>query len=93
MVHIEEAIIAEDDGEEERLPVNDKFYTVTMAEILERQGLKKDAMKIYQILLKKGGQNNLVIKEKIERLMMVQGAEDRKKDFINWINKLQKGGS
>ncbi|MBI5047331.1 MAG: hypothetical protein HZB54_00065, partial [Deltaproteobacteria bacterium] len=51
--HIGEAIVEEDGVE---LLPDDKFYTVTMAEILERQGLKKDAMKIYQILLKKGGQ-------------------------------------
>ena len=105
MKHIEEAIIEEighgaDNPSEEWLS-NDKFYTLTMAEILERQGLKKDAMKIYQALLTKGGENSLIIKEKIERLkygndakgLSSQAYEDKKKDFINWVNKLQRGGS
>ncbi|MBI3398048.1 MAG: hypothetical protein HY026_02270 [Deltaproteobacteria bacterium] len=52
---VEEAIIEEGDDNEGWLPDNDKFYTLTMAEILERQGLKRDAIKIYQVLLKKGG--------------------------------------
>ncbi|MBI5874460.1 MAG: hypothetical protein HZB81_01190 [Deltaproteobacteria bacterium] len=86
MEHIEE-----DDSEHERLPDDDKFCTLTMAEILERQGMKKDAMKIYQALLKKGGQNGLLIQERMDKLSghSLRSNEDRKKDFINWINKLQ----
>lgn len=94
MEHIEE-----DDSEQERLPDDDKFCTLTMAEILERQGMKKDAMRIYQALLKKGGQNSLAIRERIEKLMddnkgnPSKAYEDRKSNFLNWINKLQKSGA
>lgn len=90
MEHIEE-----DDSEDERLSDDDKFCTLTMAEILERQGMKKDAMRIYQTLLKKGGQNSLLIQERMDKLSghSLRSSEDRKKDFINWINKLQKGGN
>lgn len=90
MEHIEE-----DDVEHERLPDDDKFCTMTMAEILERQGMKKDAIRIYHALLKKGGQNNLLIQERMDKLSgrSFRSNEDRKNDFINWINKLQKGGA
>jgi|GEM_PF-1134928 len=54
MEHIEEAVI-EEDGGEYWLPDN-KFYTLTMAGVLERQGLKKGAKKIHETLLMKGGQ-------------------------------------
>jgi len=54
MEHIEETVI-EEDGGEDWLP-DDKFYTLTMAGVLERQGLKKGAKKIHETLLMKGGQ-------------------------------------
>lgn len=78
---------------------NDKFCTLTMAEILEKQGLKREAIKIYQVLLEKGGQE-LIIKERLKRLMYgdnlqlssSQHNEDKMKGFIKWVDKL-KGGS
>ncbi|MBI3753033.1 MAG: hypothetical protein HY266_03175 [Deltaproteobacteria bacterium] len=92
MDHIEEAVIEDDSGE--WLP-DDKFYTLTMAEILERQGLKRDALRIYKRLLKKGGQNSIAIQERIDKLSghSFRANEEMKKDFIKWINKLQKGGN
>lgn len=95
-----EETIEKDRSEEGCLPADDKFYTLTMAEILERQGLKKDAMKIYQVLLRKAGQNNLAIQHRIERLMEGSNGKipsedfnERKKHFINWIDKLQHKGN
>ena len=60
MKHKEESVVEEvspgaDNPSEEWLP-DDKFYTSTMAEILERQGLKKGAKKIHETLRMKGGQ-------------------------------------
>lgn len=91
MIQREETVTEEDSSEHTQLPDDDKFYTMTMAEILERQGMKKDAMRIYQALLKKGGQNSLFIQEKIDKLSghSLRSNDERKKDFINWINKLQ----
>lgn len=85
----------EDSNEYKQLPDDDKFCTVTMAEILERQGMKKDAMRIYQMLLQKGGQNIPLIQERLDKLRghFPRTNNDRKNDFINWINKLQKGGA
>ncbi len=96
---IEEAVIEEGAEENEWLPGDDRFYTLTIAEILERQGFKKDALKIYHGLLKKGGQDSLIIKERIERLTgdkdtrdpSVQVDEKRRKNFINWVEKVKKG--
>ena len=47
---------------------DDRFYTLTMAEILEKQGFKKDAVRIYHALLKKGDHNSSIIGERLNRL-------------------------
>lgn len=101
MEHAEEAVI-EDNSE---WLSDDKFYTLTMAEVLERQGLKKEAIKIYQALINKTGHDSMVIEEKLKKLMPDNKVassnnslgsnrhDSRKGDFLNWINKLQKGGT
>lgn len=93
--HIEEAVI---EGDADDFLPDDKFYTLTMAEILEKQGLKKDALKIYTRLLNKKGQNNSIVRERIEKL--IHGSKEfssyyvrdnGKENFERWIHKLQKG--
>lgn len=98
MDHIEEMTIDEDNEENGPLPERDEFYTLTMAEILEQQGLKTDALKVYHILLKKAGENNLNIRCRIEKILgsnyrtdvYVEKSEVRKRCFANWVHKLRK---
>jgi len=98
MDHMEEMTIDEDYEENGSLPERDEFYTLTMAEILEQQGLKTDALKVYQALLKKAGKNNLNIRCRIEKILesnyrtnvYVEKSEVRKRYFANWVHKLRK---
>jgi hypothetical protein len=48
-------------------PADDMFFTVTMAEILERQGQLEDALAIYKIL-RKSRPHDERIAEKMEKL-------------------------
>jgi hypothetical protein len=94
-------VIREDGEEAGYLPDNDNFYTLTMAEILERQGLKEDALRVYQALLGKKGQNSLIITHRIKRLAgsdsikgySLHNLDERRKSFDNWLNKLKGEGS
>ena len=98
MDHMEEMTIDEDYEENGSLPERDEFYTLTMAEILEQQGLKTDALKVYQALLKKAVKSNLSIRCRIEKILesnyrtnvYVEKSEVRKRYFANWVHKLRK---
>ena len=95
---MEEMTIDEDYEENGSLPERDEFYTLTMAEILEQKGLKTDALKVYQALLKKAGKSNLSIRCRIEKILesnyrtnvYVEKSEVRKRYFANWVHKLRK---